>query len=64
MGFKNERTHIIDENRGVLGSYEEWSVGGILEVASVFLKGSFVQSLLEIKKSNCYLNRQENIQLH
>lgn len=43
---QKRRTYIIDESGGVLGSLEEWSVAGVLEVASVLLKGGFVQSLL------------------
>lgn len=41
----NQGTHIVDEKGGMFGSLEEWSVGSILKVGSVLLKGRFVQSL-------------------
>lgn len=43
---KKEGTHVVNEDRGLFGSLEERRVGGVLEVASVLLKGRFVQSLL------------------
>lgn len=43
-------THVVDEAGGILGSLEERRVGGVFEVASVLLKGSFVESLLWEKK--------------
>lgn len=43
--LKSDGTHIVYENGGLLGGLEEWSVAGVLEVASVLLKGGFVQSL-------------------
>lgn len=39
-------THVVDEAGSVLGGLEERRVGGVFEVASVLLKGSFVESLL------------------
>lgn len=42
----NESTHVVDEAGGILGGMEEWRIGGVFEVASVLLKGSFVESLL------------------
>lgn len=45
LELKKEKTHVVDEHGGVLRSLEDRSVAGVLEVASVFLKGGFVQSL-------------------
>lgn len=43
---KTELTHVVDQAGSVLGGLEERRVGGVFEVASVLLKGSFVDSLL------------------
>lgn len=58
--LKNERTHIVNENGSILDSMEERSVAGILEVASVPLIGSFVQSLLP-RNASVIWNMQKNI---
>lgn len=55
--------HIVDENGGILGSLEERSVGGVLEVASVLLKGGFVQSLWP-RNETVIRNMLKNITLH
>lgn len=58
--MKNEKTHIINENGSILGSLEVRCVTGILEVASVLLKGCFVQSLLP-RNENVIRNMHKNI---
>lgn len=47
---KVEMTHVVDQTGSVLGRLEERRVGGVFEVASVLLKGSFVESL-SVKQS-------------
>lgn len=55
---KTELTHIVDQAGSVLGGLEERRVGGVLEVASVLLKGSFVESLLlKNKVFSIYMKR-------
>lgn len=49
---KKEGTHVVNEDRGLFGSLEERCVGGVLEVASVLLKGRFVQSLLPTNENS------------
>lgn len=49
--MKNEKTHIVNEGGGVLDSLEERSVAGVFKVASVLLKGRFVQPLLPGNKT-------------
>lgn len=43
-------TYIVDNNGGILGGLEEWSVTGILEVVSVLLESCFIESLFTKEK--------------
>lgn len=43
-------TYIVDNNGGLLGGLEEWSVTGVLEAVSILLECFFIVSLFTKEK--------------